>query len=114
MWEMDDDAFSDFAINELASIDIIDKEQVVDSTIIRVPKTYPSYFGTYNEFDLVKKFVIDIENLHLLGRNGMHKYNNMDHSMLTAMITVDNLVAGHDGKQKVWDINTEEDYHEKG
>jgi len=113
MWRMADDQFIKFAINELASIDIIEKDKVLDHTLIRVPKTYPSYFGTYNEFDVVKDFVINIENLHLLGRNGMHKYNNQDHSMLTAMVSVDNLVAGKTSKKNIWEINTEEDYHEQ-
>lgn len=113
MWEMDDDTFIEFAIDELESIDIIDKEKVIDHTLLRVPKTYPSYFGTYSQFDTVKDFVLDIHNLHLVGRNGMHKYNNQDYSMLTAMVTVDNLVAGNTCKKNIWEINTKEDYHEK-
>jgi protoporphyrinogen oxidase len=110
---MADEDFISFAIDELASIDIIEKDRVIDSTLIRVPKTYPSYFGAYNDFDIVKDFVMQIDNLFLLGRNGMHKYNNQDHSMLTAMVSVDNIVAGITSKNNIWEINTEEDYHEK-
>jgi len=112
LWEMADEDFISFAIDELASIDIIEKDEVIDSTLIRVPKTYPSYFGAYKDFDIVKDFVMQIENLFLLGRNGMHKYNNQDHSMLTAMVSVDNNVAGITSKKNIWEINTEEDYHE--
>ena len=113
MWNMADEDFIQFAINELSSIDIIEKDKVLDHTLLRVAKTYPSYFGTYNEFDVVKDFVLNIDNLHLVGRNGMHKYNNQDHSMLTAMVSVDNLVSGIRSKQNIWEINTEVDYHEK-
>jgi protoporphyrinogen oxidase len=113
MWNMADEDFIQFAINELSSIDIIEKDKVLDHTLLRVAKTYPSYFGTYNEFDVVKDFVLNIDNLHLVGRNGMHKYNNQDHSMLTAMVSVDNLVAGVRSKKNIWEINTEVDYHEK-
>lgn len=112
LWNMKDEDFIMFAIGELDKIDIIEKEKILDSTIIRMPKTYPSYFGVYKDFNLVKDFVVKIENLHLIGRNGMHKYNNQDHSMLTAMVTVDNIVAGIKSKNNIWEINTEEEYHE--
>jgi hypothetical protein len=77
-----------------------------------VPKTYPAYFGTYDQFDVLREHLDKFVNLFLLGRNGMHKYNNQDHSMLTAMIAVDNLVAGRTDKSNIWAVNTEEDYHE--
>jgi len=112
LWEKTDKDFVEFAIDELCSIDIIEKSAVLDSTIIRVPKTYPAYFGSYNEFDKVRNYTDKIENLFLVGRNGMHKYNNQDHSMLTAMTAVDNIIAGVKSKDNIWEINTEEDYHE--
>lgn len=112
LWNMDDDAFAKFAAEELASIDIIDADDLLDSVVIRMPKTYPAYFGTYNEFDVIRSYLDPIENLFLIGRNGMHKYNNQDHSMLTAMIAVDNIAAGIDDKESLWSVNTEEDYHE--
>jgi protoporphyrinogen oxidase len=113
LWEMDDKDFMQFAINELATIDIITKEDVIDSTIIRMPKTYPAYFGTYKNFDVVRNYTDNISNLFLIGRNGMHKYNNQDHSMLTAITAVNNIISGSSGKSNIWEINTEEKYHEE-
>ena len=112
-WEMDDDDFIQFAINELQSIDIIEKEDVIDSILIRMPKTYPAYFGTYQKFDEIRNFTDKMENLFLIGRNGMHKYNNQDHSMLTAITAVNNIIAGRKTKDNIWSINTEEDYLEE-
>jgi protoporphyrinogen oxidase len=113
LWEMRDPEFIQFAINELDSIDIIDKEDVLDSTIIRMPKTYPAYFGTYSQFNVIKDFADKFENLFLIGRNGMHKYNNQDHSMLTAITAVNNIISGEKSKENIWNINTEEEYHEE-
>jgi hypothetical protein len=76
-------------------------------------KTYPAYFGTYDRFDEIRQFVDQFDNLFLIGRNGMHKYNNQDHSMLTAMIAVDDIIAGVVDKSKLWGVNTEQDYHEE-
>jgi protoporphyrinogen oxidase len=113
LWTMKDREFIDFAINELHSIDIIDRSEVIDSTIIRMPKTYPAYFGTYSQFGKIKEFTDNFENLFLLGRNGMHKYNNQDHSMLTAITAVRNILLKKVSKENIWDINTEEEYHEE-
>jgi len=113
LWSKPDEEFMKFAIDELAQIGIINKEDVIDSTILREEKTYPAYFGTYNRFDEVKDYINQFENLFLVGRNGMHKYNNSDHSMLTAMTAVDNIIAGKKDKENIWLINTEQEYHEK-
>ena len=113
LWQKNDRDFVSFAIDELQKIEIIEKGEVIDSTIIRVPKTYPAYFGTYAEFNQIRKFCDQMENLFLIGRNGMHKYNNQDHSMLTAITAVNNIIEGIISKENIWDINTEEDYHEK-
>jgi protoporphyrinogen oxidase len=113
LWKMADDDLKKFAIAEVAKIGILDAEDVSDSHVVRVPKTYPAYFGTYNRFDELKQFTNSIDNLFLVGRNGMHKYNNQDHSMLTAMHAVDDLAAGHVDKAALWDINTEQEYHEE-
>jgi hypothetical protein len=78
-----------------------------------VPKTYPAYFGTYERFDEIVRYMERFENLFLVGRNGMHKYNNQDHSMLTAMMAVDNIVNGVKSKQNLWEVNTEQEYHEQ-
>ncbi|MCX6333858.1 MAG: NAD(P)/FAD-dependent oxidoreductase [Bacteroidia bacterium] len=113
MWSMKDDEFIKFAINELHSIEIIDKGEVIDSTIIRMSKTYPAYFGTYSQFNTIREFTDNFENLFLVGRNGMHKYNNQDHSMLTAITAVNNIIMGKVSKENIWEINTEEEYHEE-
>ena len=113
LWNKTDDEFSDFAINELAQIEIIEKDDVLDTTVIRMPKTYPAYFGTYDDFHVIRDFTDQIENLFLIGRNGMHKYNNADHSMLTAMVAVKNIINGIKSKDNIWRVNTEEEYHEE-
>ena len=112
LWEMTDPDFISFAISELEKIDIINKEDVLDATILRVPKTYPAYLGTYDRFDELRKFTDGIENLFLIGRNGMHRYNNADHSMLTAMAAVENIMKGITTKTNIWEVNTEQEYHE--
>jgi protoporphyrinogen oxidase len=113
LWNMTDDEFVQFAAKELASIGIIDATDVIDATVVRVEKTYPVYFGTYDEFSIVREFTDSIDNLFLIGRNGMHRYNNADHSMLTAMTAVDNIVANRKDKKNIWDVNTEQEYHEE-
>ena len=112
MWNMSEENFKEFAIEELEKIDIINSDEVIDSVVIKVKKTYPAYFGTYDHFDTIKNFTDSFENLFLIGRNGMHRYNNMDHSMLTAMTAVENIINGEKSKENIWNINAEEDYHE--
>jgi protoporphyrinogen oxidase len=113
LWKMPDDELKKFAIAEVAKIGILNAADVSDAHVVRVPKTYPAYFGTYDRFDELRSFTDRIENLFLVGRNGMHKYNNQDHSMLTAMHVVDGLAAGSVNKQALWEINTEQEYHEE-
>jgi protoporphyrinogen oxidase len=113
LWKMKDEDLKRFAIAEVAKIGILNAEDVSDGHVVRVPKTYPAYFGTYNRFDELKAYTDSFENLFLVGRNGMHKYNNQDHSMLTAMTVVDGLVAGRVDKASLWSINTEQEYHEE-
>jgi protoporphyrinogen oxidase len=113
LWKMPDEELKRFAIAEVAKIGILNAEDVSDGHVVRVPKTYPAYFGTYSRFDELREFTDGFENLFLVGRNGMHKYNNQDHSMLTAMTVVDGIVAGHVDKAALWGINTEQEYHEE-
>jgi len=113
LWKMPDDEMKQFAINEVAKIGILNAQDVTDAHVVHVPKTYPAYFGTYSRFDELKAFTNKFENLFLVGRNGMHKYNNQDHSMLTAMSVVDGLAAGRVDKDSLWEINTEQEYHEE-
>ncbi len=113
LWHMPDDELKKFAISEVAKINILHAGDVQDAHVVRVPKTYPAYFGTYSRFDELRKWMDGYSNLFLVGRNGMHKYNNQDHSMLTAMSVVDGLIAGYVDKSTIWDINTEQEYHEE-
>ena len=113
IWTDDDDAFIKFAIDEAHKIGVFDKDDVLDAYTHRVKKAYPAYFGTYDKFDEVKNYVNEIENLYLVGRNGMHRYNNMDHSTLAAMKTVDLILGKITDRNEVWSVNTEADYHEE-
>jgi protoporphyrinogen oxidase len=113
LWQLSDEAMIALAKEEIERIGILRAEDVLDAHVIRVPKTYPAYFGTYDRFDLIRSYIDEIDNLYLIGRNGMHKYNNQDHSMLTAMTAVDNIVAGVKDKSNLWSINTEMEYNEE-
>jgi protoporphyrinogen oxidase len=112
MWNRDKKEFIQMAIDELVKIGVIDKNDVLDATQVRVKKAYPSYFGAYYELDKVKSFLDRIENLFCIGRNGQHRYNNMDHSMLTAIEAVRNIKENKITKENIWAVNTEEEYHE--
>ncbi len=112
LWAMPDEEMKRFAVGELETIGILKRAEVLDAHVVRVPKTYPAYFGTYDRFEELRTWVDGFENLYLVGRNGMHKYNNQDHSMLTAMTVVDGIAAGRVDKAAVWAINTEQEYHE--
>ena len=112
-WQMPDSKIRATAIEELKKMGLARAEDVLDATVLRMEKTYPAYFGTYQRFEEVRQFTDKFDNLYLIGRNGMHKYNNSDHSMLTAMVAVDNICAGVSGKTNIWSINTEEEYHEE-
>jgi protoporphyrinogen oxidase len=113
LWRKPDAEMAEIAKDELDRIGIIDRNRVLDWTVIRMPKAYPAYFGTYGRFNEIRQYLDGFENLFLVGRNGMHKYNNQDHSMLTAMVAVDNLVSGCTDKSAVWEVNTEMEYHEQ-
>ena len=113
MWKWENKKMIEFAGEELEHIGIIKREDILDAVVIHMPKTYPGYFGTYNRFDELTKWIDQFENLFLVGRNGMHKYNNQDHSMLTAMVAVENIINGVTTKDNLWSINTEEEYHEE-
>ncbi len=113
LWNQSDAELLAFATDELAQIGIIRKENVLDGTVLREEKTYPAYFGSYQKFGVIRDFTDGLKNLFLVGRNGMHKYNNSDHSMLTAMEAVDNILAGRESKENIWAVNTEQEYHEE-
>jgi len=113
IWQMPDGKLVALAREELSRIGIIDADCVLDATVLRMEKTYPAYFGTYDRFAEIRAYVDAYENLFLVGRNGMHRYNNQDHSMLTAMMAVDSIAAGTFDKRGLWEVNTELDYHEE-
>ena len=113
LWSMADGRFLEFAASELEKIGMIDRADVLDGTVVRVPKAYPAYFGEYSEFGKVRAYLERFANLYPVGRNGMHRYNNQDHSMLAANGAVNAILNSGEGKSAIWQINTEEDYHEK-
>ncbi|MBQ4096398.1 MAG: NAD(P)/FAD-dependent oxidoreductase [Oscillospiraceae bacterium] len=112
-WSMDEKECTDFAVSELVRMGIIEKGAVLDSHRERVKKAYPAYFDTYKYFDRVIKFLDSFDNLYCIGRNGQHRYNNMDHSMLTAIEAVGCAVSGKRDRQDIWNVNTEKEYHEQ-
>ncbi len=113
LWQKTDAEMAQFAIEEASRIGLLATADVEDWHVVRVPKTYPAYFGSYDHFSVIREYVDGLENLFLIGRNGMHKYNNQDHSMLTAMTAVENIVRGVRTKDNLWAINTELEYHEE-
>jgi protoporphyrinogen oxidase len=113
LWSTPDVEFLDFAAAELEKIGLIDRSDVLDGTVVRVPKAYPAYFGTYREIGKVRDYLDGMQNLFAVGRNGMHRYNNQDHSMLAAKAAVDCIVSGDSDKSAIWSVNTEDEYHEE-
>ena len=113
LWSKSDAQMIELARTELAAMNILDPENILDATVIRMPKTYPAYFGSYSRFPEVISWANEFDNLFLVGRNGMHKYNNQDHSMLTAMTAVDNIIANVRSRDNLWALNTEQEYHEE-
>ncbi len=114
IWSYSESEMIQFASDEMIQLGFINSvDTVLDAKVIKVPKTYPAYFGSYSEFNQIRNFTDAIDNLFLVGRNGMHKYNNQDHSMLTAMQAVQNIINNDTDKSNIWSINTEEEYHEQ-
>ena len=112
-WNMNDNEFIDFAIDELAQIGIIDKSDVIDSHREKIKKAYPAYFDTYSRIDELIKYLNQFDNLYCIGRNGQHRYNNMDHSMLTAIEATNNIKNNVKSRDNIWNVNTEKSYHEE-
>lgn len=113
IWTGNDKQFSEMACKELLSIGMIDSmTDVLDTHVERVEKAYPAYFDTYEHIDKLIEYLNDIENLYCIGRNGQHRYNNMDHSMCTAFEAVNNIERGIKNKANIWNVNTEKEYHE--
>lgn len=113
LWRMNDEELVKLATEELRALGLLNGIETLDGTVVRQEKAYPGYFGAYAKFDQVRAFLDTIENLYPVGRNGMHRYNNQDHSMLAAMTAVDLIASGDSDKEKLWSVNTEEEYHEQ-
>ena len=113
-WNLSDDKCVRLAIEELIRMGVISrKEDVLDSHRERVKKAYPAYFDTYGQIDQLILYLNGFENLYCVGRNGQHRYNNMDHSMVTAFETVKNILTGEKSRENIWNVNTEKEYHEE-
>ena len=110
---MSDEELKKLAQHEMIQIGLVSAKQAQDSVVIKVPKAYPGYFGeSYEKFDTIRKELDKVDNLFLVGRNGMHRYNNQDHSMLTAKEAADQIISGVVDKNRIWSINIDDDYHE--
>ena len=113
LWVKPDQDMIDLGIAEMEKIGFLRKHDVLDACVLRMPKAYPAYIGSYDQLHVVRDYTQNIHNLFLIGRNGMHRYNNQDHSMLTAMMAVDNIVAKQTDKANLWDVNLDMVYHEE-
>lgn len=113
LWCSDDDTIKKMAMAEMSDMGFMQADDLISAVVIRQKKAYPAYFGTYDHLNEVRDYLDGFENLFLLGRNGQHRYNNQDHSMLTAMVAVDGIAKGDLNKDPVWSVNTEESYHEE-
>ena len=114
LWAMDDAALKALAVREMQQLKLGDEAAVLDATVIRMPKAYPGYFGAaYERFDELREWLDGIPNLFLVGRNGMHRYNNQDHSMLSARLAAEAIRAGSDDKSALWAVNIDDEYHEE-
>ncbi|TCL59317.1 protoporphyrinogen oxidase [Kineothrix alysoides] len=112
-WSMTDEQFSEYAIAEMIKIQLIDSaSEVLDTHVERVKKAYPAYFDTYKDIDKLIDYLNTIDNLYCVGRNGQHRYNNIDHSMCTSFEAVKNIKNGIKDKRNIWNVNTEKEYHE--
>ena len=113
-WNMSEQECVDFAVKELKSMGVIDADaRVLDSHREKVQKAYPAYFDTYDRMGELVEYLDTFENLYCVGRNGQHRYNNMDHSMVTSFETVSNILSGKKTKENIWSVNTEAEYHEE-
>ena len=112
LWNKSDDEFRAFGVAELEKLGFIRREDILGTHIARIKKAYPSYSGVYSKFGAAREFLDDISNLFVCGRNGMHRYNNMDHSMLSAFEVARCILENKTDKSAIWQVNAEESYHE--
>ncbi len=113
-WNLSEEDCARRAIDELVQMGIIDESDVLDYHRERVKKAYPAYFDSYARIDELKAYLDSFDNLYCIGRNGQHRYNNMDHSMVTAFRAADLILGKRRDKAELWEVNTEKEYHEEG
>ena len=114
MWSMTDDEFAHMAIKEMVTMGLVESaDEALDYHVERVKKAYPAYFDTYEHMDELREYLNTIPNLYCVGRNGQHRYNNIDHSMCTSFEAVKNILSGETDKDNIWNVNTEKEYHEE-
>ena len=112
-WNMTEEEFAKIGVSEMIKLGLIDSQDVVlDVHMEKVKKAYPAYFDTYDEMNRLVEYLSSIENLYCVGRNGQHRYNNIDHSMVTSFEAVKNILTGSKDKKNIWSVNTEQEYHE--
>ncbi|MCI2049101.1 MAG: NAD(P)/FAD-dependent oxidoreductase [Lachnospiraceae bacterium] len=113
LWSMTDEAFARLGFDEMVKLGLIsDPGTVLDWHVERVRKAYPAYFDTYRDIDVLRSWLDTIPNLFCVGRNGQHRYNNIDHSMCTSFEAVRDILSGSSDRSNVWNVNTEQEYHE--
>ncbi len=112
LWSMSDSEMAAFAAAELCHLGLAERDDILDQKVLHVPKAYPAYFGSYERFETIRGYTDQLKNLFLIGRNGMHRYNNQDHSILTAFAAVENIAKGVQTKDNIWGVNVEQEYHE--
>ena len=111
-WNLSDTKIKQLAIKELQKLKVIN-DNILDSCVIRIKKAYPAYFDSYKDIDQLKDYLNKIDNLYCIGRNGQHRYNNMDHSIMTAFKAVNNIINNIKDKDEIWNVNIEKKYHEE-
>ena len=114
LWGMNDEALKHLAVREMQQLGLADEAELLDATVLRQPKAYPGYFGAaFERFDELRSWLDGLDNLFLCGRNGMHRYNNQDHSMLSAKLAAHAIMNGGAGREAIWNVNIDDDYHEE-
>jgi protoporphyrinogen oxidase len=113
LWTQSDDALRRLGVEEMGRLRLAEPAECLDGIVIRMPKAYPGYYGSYARFDELRAYLDSLPNLFLIGRNGMHRYNNQDHSMLSARKAVDAILAGSADKSEIWAVNIDDEYHEE-
>jgi protoporphyrinogen oxidase len=114
LWAKSDAELLRLGMQEMEQLRLAACADQLDGTVIRMPKAYPGYYGSYAHFGELRNYLDAFENLYLVGRNGMHRYNNQDHSMLSAKFAAQAILAGSSDKSAIWDVNIDDEYHEEG